>query len=171
MPRGPKALRGTKVRFKGMSALGFGASWDFSNADRDEVRGMLVFLEDRRVLYVPERLEVPDEVERSVHEIRKRCTDALSALSERAPARKPIQAIRAACRQFLEEPSPEFRNVSPRDFGRFADQLGFFAALGELRARIGAQIASLASYYEIEIEPELAGILPPEDTDGSKSSS
>jgi hypothetical protein len=165
MARGPKTLRGTKIKFKGMSALGFGASWDMSNADRDAVRGLLTFLEDRRVLYVAHHLEVHGDVERSVPEIRKRCTDALTAISERAPARKHIKAIRAACRRLLEEPHADFRNMAPHHFGRFADEAGFFTALGELRASVGAQVADLASYYEIELEPELASILPPEDTD------
>lgn len=162
MARGPKTLRGTKIRFKGASALGFGTSWDISNADRDAVRGLLTFLEDRRVLYVPQHLEVHGDVEQSVHEIRRRCTDALTALAERAPARKHVQAIRAACRRFLEEP-PRFGNLMPHQFGRFADEAGFFVALGELRASIGMQIANLASYYEIELEPDLAAILPAED--------
>lgn len=165
MARGPKSLRGTKVRFKGASMLGFGTSWDISNAERDEVRKMLAFLEDRRVLYVPHNLEVPGEVERSVQEIRKRCTDALGIVSERSPSLKAIRAMRAACRRFLEEPHADFRNYQSRDHGRFQDQLGFFAALGELRSRIGIQIAALASWYEIEIEPELASILPPDDID------
>ncbi len=51
----------------------------------------------------------------------------------------------------------------PHQFGRFADEAGFFVALGELRASIGMQIANLASYYEIELEPDLAAILPAED--------
>ncbi|WP_376740480.1 DUF6650 family protein [Mesorhizobium caraganae] len=147
------------------SALGFGASWDISNAERDEVRKLLAFLEDRRVLYVPQNLEVPGEVERSVQEIRKRCTDALGIVSERSPSLTAIRSIRAACRRFLEEPHADFRNYQPRDHGRFPDQLGFFTALGELRTRVGIQIADLASSYEIEIEPELATILPPDDTD------
>lgn len=150
-----------------MSALGFGASWDLSNADRDAVRAMLTFLEDRRVLYVGQNFEVSSQVERSVHEIRKRCTDALSELSERAPARKPIQAIRAACRKFLEEPAGSLPIV-PLDTQRVRDQFRLFTALGELRARIGTQIAELASYYEIELEPELASILPPDDADGTR---
>jgi hypothetical protein len=161
MATGPKALRGTKIKFKGASALGFGTSWDISNVDRDAVRGFLTFLEDRRVLYVAQQLEVQDHVERSVLDIRKRCTDTLTAISERAPARKHIQAIRAACRRFLDEPHPEFRNLAPH--GRFVDEAGFFTALGELRARVGAQIAALALYYDIELEPELASILPPEE--------
>ncbi|TIM69819.1 MAG: hypothetical protein E5Y52_04485 [Mesorhizobium sp.] len=165
MARGLRSLKGTKVRFKGASALGFGTSWDISNAERDEVRKLLAFLEDRRVLYVPQNLEVPGEVERSVQEIRKRCTDALGIVSARSPCLTAIRSIRAACRRFLEEPHSNFRNFEPRDYGRFENQLGFFTALGELRTRVGIQIAELASSYEIEIEPELATILPPDDTD------
>ncbi|MBZ9817344.1 hypothetical protein LB552_26910 [Mesorhizobium sp. CA7] len=145
--------------------LGFGTSWDISNAERDEVRKLLAFLEDRRVLYVPHHLEIQIQVERSVQEIRKRCTDALGIVSERSPSLTAIRAMRAACRRFLEEPHAEFGNYQPREHGRFQDQHGFFTALGELRTRIGMQIAALASYYEIEIEPELATILPPDDTD------
>ena len=159
MGRGPKALRGTKIKFKGASALGFGASWDISNADRDGVRGILTFLEDRRVLYIAQNLEVTGEVERSVHDIRMQCTQALTAISERSAARRHIRAIRAACRRFLEEPRPEYRNLVPHHFGRFVDEASFFTALGELRASVGAEIAALAAYYEIEIEPELASIL------------
>ena len=49
--------------------------------------------------------------------------------------------------------------------GRFGDRAGFFTALGELRAGVGAQIAILAVLYKIELEKELASILPAEDKD------
>ena len=42
----------------------------------------------------------------------------------------------------------------------------FFAALGELRATVGAQVGILAALYEIELEAELAALLPAEDKDG-----
>jgi hypothetical protein len=40
---------------------------------------------------------------------------------------------------------------------------GFFVALGELRATFGVQIAALAVAYGIDVEDELASILPVED--------
>ena len=36
-------------------------------------------------------------------------------------------------------------------------------ALGELRARVGVQIAILSVRYQVEIEAELAAIVPLED--------
>jgi hypothetical protein len=40
--------------------------------------------------------------------------------------------------------------------------MGFMLALGELRAHFGLQIAFLATEYGLDIEDELAQIVPPE---------
>lgn len=37
----PKALRGTKIKFKGLSVFGVGASWEITNPDRDAIRALL----------------------------------------------------------------------------------------------------------------------------------
>jgi hypothetical protein len=154
-------------RITGFSTPFFGVQWTPPSAERDAVRAFLSFLEDRRVLYTPYHLEVGGDVERSVHEIRRRCTEGLAALPDQSRATGPVRAIRAACRRFHDEPRADFRNLYQRDFGEFRDQAGFFTALGELRATIGAQIAILAVLYEVELEAELATILPAEDKDGT----
>jgi hypothetical protein len=45
----------------------------------------------------------------------------------------------------------------------------FFTALGELRATVGAQVAILAIHYKIDLEADLASIVPPEDIDGKQA--
>lgn len=150
-------------RITGFSTPFFGVQWTPPAAERDAVRGFLTFLEDRRVLFVSHHLEVHGEVERSVHEIRRQCTETLAVLPEQSQASPPIRAIRAAGRRFLDEPRAEFRNLYVRDFGDFRDSAGFFTALGELRASVGAQVALLAVLYKIELEAELATIIPAED--------
>jgi hypothetical protein len=87
----------------------------------------------------------------------------LAALPDQSRGNPPIRAIRAACRRFLDEPRADFRNLYIRDFGDFRDSAGFFTALGELRATVGAQVAILAVLYKIELEAELATIVPAED--------
>jgi hypothetical protein len=163
---------GTKIklaelarRITGFSVPGFGVQWTPPKSERESVRALLTFLEDRRVLYTPESLEVVGEVERSVHEIRRRCTEILTELSEQSPAVLAIRTIRGACRSFLDEPRADFRNLYPRDFGDFRDRAAFFTALGELRARVGVQVAILAVRYGIELEAALAAIVPLEDWD------
>jgi Family of unknown function (DUF6650) len=150
-------------RITGFSTPLFGVQWTPPAAERDTVRGFLTFLEDRRVLFISHHLEVHGEVERSVHEIRHQCTETLTALPEQSRASPPIRAIRAACRRFLDAPRADFRNLYVRDFGDFRESAGFFTALGELRASVGAQVAVLAFLYRIELEAELASILPAED--------
>jgi hypothetical protein len=150
-------------RITGFSTPFFGVQWTPPSAERDMVRGFLAFLEDRRVLFAAHHLEVHGEVEHSVHQIRCRCTETLAALPNQSQASAPIRAIRAACRRFLDEPHQDFRNLYVRDFGDFRDSAGFFTALGELRATVGAQIAILAVLYKVELEAELATIVPAED--------
>lgn len=164
-PRRRLGLADLARRVTGFSTPFFGVQWTPPSAERDAVRAFLSFLEDRRVLYASYELEVTGEVESSVHDIRRRCTESLAALPEQSRAVGSVRAIRAACRRFFDEPPQDFRNLYPRDFGKFRDQAGFFTALGELRATVGAQIAILAVLYEVELEAELATILPAEDTD------
>jgi hypothetical protein len=150
-------------RITGFSTPFFGVQWTPPSAERDTVRGFVTFLEDRRVLFTPYEREVAGQVEQSVHDIRRRCTECLAALPEQSSAVAPLRAIRAACRRFLDESSDNFRNVLVRYFGEFQYEPGFFTALGELRATVGAQIAILAVLYKIELEEELATIIPAED--------
>ena len=152
-------------RITGFSTPFFGVQWSPPSAERDIVRGFLTFLEDRRVLFTPYELEVEGQVEQSVHDIRRRCTEGLAALPEQSRAIASMRTVRAACRRFLDDPRDNFRNLYVRDFGDFRDRAGFFTALGELRATVGAQIAILAVLYKIELEAELAAIVPAEDDD------
>ena len=151
-------------RVTGFSTPIFGLSWNPPAAERDTVRALLTFLEDRRVLYQPYQLEGEGDVDHSVHAIRQQCTLSLASLDEQSQAAGPIRAIRAACRRFLDEPRPEFPHLSG-SLGRHGGHAGFFTALGELRATIGTQIAVLALLYKVELEAELASILPAEDKD------
>ena len=89
-----------------------------------------------------------------------------AALGEQSHAGGPIRAIRAACRRFLDEPHADFRNLSG-GLGHFGDRAGFFTALGELRATVGAQIAILAVLSKSELKAELASIVPAEGKDGA----
>ena len=154
-------------RITGFSTPIFGVSWNPPTAERDTVRALLTFLEDRRVLFNDHQLEVEWQVTESIQQIRSQCSQAIAALPDSSPAVPPIRGIRAACRRFLDEPHSEFPHMGfhPR---RGSDGPGFFAALGEFRAVLGIHIGNLAVTYKIELEPELASILPPEDDAASE---
>jgi hypothetical protein len=141
----------------GFSTPFFGVSWNPPETDRDIVRKLIIFLEDRRALYNPYDIETPMFVDQSLIEIRKELTNILQRTGNNPDIYPHLRAMRAACRKYLNEVSNQPR---PRFHYR---EFETFAALGELRALFGIHIAQLAVKYGIDIEEELASILPIED--------
>jgi len=162
-------------RLTGISFPVFGVSWNPPEPEIEVARRVITFLEDRRVLFVPYQWEVPDYCVESVLEVRRFLTDQLSNLHGKDGIAENLRAMRAACREFLNPSSPQhmdpahrprMRRVVPstRDIWGHGgpDQWLFWSALGELRSTIGLHLAMIAVKYGLEIEDELATILPPE---------
>jgi hypothetical protein len=150
-------------RLGGVSAslTGGGISFKLRESERNVVREVLAALEDRRALYVDFDIEIEDQVVSSLMQIRKDLTDGLKRVVDGSPAAAGFRSMRAACREFLSEPhsNPELG----RRMGRHArEEDNFFAGLGKLRGVFGQQIAQLAYLYDLDVEKELASILPPE---------
>ena len=158
-------------RITGFSTPVFGLSWQPAEPEREAIRRLFVFLEDRRVLYVPRNLEVLSEVSRSVLAIREEVTRTLQDVSEDSKAAPALRAMRAACRKFLTTPFPDFPNIVDRvRWDRRPEregEPGFFVALGEPRDTLGVHLGTLAVAYGIDVESELAALLPPTEDDDS----
>jgi hypothetical protein len=157
-----------KINFKkiaksltGISTPVFGISWNPPESDREIIRKLITFLEDRRALYNPYDMETPVWVMHSVLEIRKKLTDTLMQLDKDSDIVPHLQAMRAACRKFMDETERQNRSQYPY-FGNI------FTALGEMRAIFGIHIAQLCVKYGIDIESDLATILPIEDNEVKK---
>lgn len=159
--RSGKVTADTARRITGISTPLGGVQWaDPGPSDAEIIRRFLIFLEDRRVLYNPMDLEVVSQVEHSIHEIREECTRTLQALAPGVFAVLPVQTIRRACRRFHDDSNEEFRFFDGR-WGRYDEGgPGFFAALGAFRASVGHQVALLAGYYDIDVEGDLASVMP-----------
>ncbi len=160
LKKGERVTAETARRITGIGTPFGGIQWaDSGPSERDLVRRFILFLEDRRVLYNPAMLEVRSQVDHSIHEIRRECTESLRQLGESAFATVPIRAIREAGRSFHDGSNLEFRLV---DFGLHRGDVdaGFLVALGEFRATVGQQVALLAAHYDLDIEGDLATVLP-----------
>ena len=155
-----KVTAETARRVTGISTPFGGIQWaDSGPSDADTVRRFLLFLEDRRVLYNPFNLEVVSEVEHSIHQIREECTKTLQVLPPEVFAILPIRIIREAGRRFHDDQNEDFRFFDDRWNHRDGSP-GFFTALGAFRATVGQQVALLAAHYDIDIEGDLASVLP-----------
>ncbi|TIX14588.1 MAG: hypothetical protein E5V41_18265 [Mesorhizobium sp.] len=169
--RGYEAIRS---RLTGIGFLSISASWNPPIAQRTVILRLFNFLENRRVLYVPTNFEIHGDVDRSIIEIRHELTQVLNDLPEKSRAARRVRHLRTACRRFLEDEPPDYRNIAYRlrrdfeneslarwhDHGERSLTPGYFVALGELRATFGLQLSALAAEFEIDVEEDLASIFP-----------
>jgi hypothetical protein len=93
------------------------------------------------------------------HQIREQSTKSLQLLSSKAFAVTPIRSIRAAGRRFHDDQNEAFRFFDGHRHSHEGTP-GFFVALGAYRATVGQQVALLAAHYDIDIEGDLASVLP-----------
>jgi hypothetical protein len=148
-------------RITGFSVPIFGVSWNPPQPDVTAARRVLAFLEDRRVLYNPYNIEGEDQCIYSVTEIRKFLTEIIGNLGDKSELSGHLRAIRTACRVFLDAVGPrgdQGHFKMPRWDERYGSP--FFTALGELRATIGIHVAAIAVMHGLDVEGELASIMP-----------
>lgn len=155
-------------RVTGLSSPVFGISWNPPEPETRVARRVIAFLEDRRVLYNPSEMEVPDHCAQSIVEIRKYLTTEIQSMNDSSGISESLRAMRAACRKFTT-------TVGDRsDIIRFGAHRGHWAswefngALGELRGVFGVHLAKLAASYGLDVEDDLASILPADVADGNE---
>ena len=156
-------------RLTGISTPVFGVSWNPPQPDRVVAKRVLTFLEDRRVLYVPTDVEVAEHCVSSVLDIRRFLTQILTEESDGDFA-DHLRAMRAACRKFLgtvgfRDDTREFLLPHHRFYGNGLNDWALNQALGELRGVFGIHIAQLAVKYGLDVEDQLAAVLPVEPDD------
>jgi hypothetical protein len=93
--------------------------------------------------------------------MRKELTNTLRKVGENSPALACCRAMRAACRTFLDTTGKNMP-TSRSEFVEGWQGENFLLALGQLRSSFGTQIAVLAHVYDVELEPHLEAILPPD---------
>lgn len=140
----------------GVSVPIFGIQWKPVVAQVTVARNVLRELEDRRVLYRPEEMEGAQYCLRSVEEMRKLLIDALQQVKPDTPLGKHLSKLRRACREFCDiVGSSKFDSVP------FPVQKSLLSReLRKLRGVAGAAVAAIAIAYGLDVEDELASIIP-----------
>ena len=160
-------------RLTGISTPLGGASWQPSEPESAAAQRVIAFLEDRRVLYAPDELEVPEHCVRSVLEIRRFLTAELGRVDGGSDLSESLRAMRAAARKFLDSVGADGREavLYANHRGHWASWT-FYSALGEMRGTYGVHVARIAAQFRLDVEDRLATILPAaaEDPDDHSSS-
>jgi hypothetical protein len=149
----------TMIRLKSLSFSIFGVSseWEVSKQNKQVARYIIRSLEDRRLLFGP-RGENPNDSMyclASAKEIRSSLGDQLQGGNPGKALTQAIQEMRRAARRFMDKGGSDGVNF-------LQDRERFLVAVTELRITFGFYIAALASKYHIEIDEDLASILPPQ---------
>lgn len=152
------------TRLTGISTPIFGISWNPPEHEISVARKVIAFLEDRRVLYNPAEMEVPQFCIESVLQIREFLTEKISTLDDDHEITKSIRAMRAACRKFLDTVHDPDRIVKYGANLNHWASWRFNGAIGELRGVFGMHVAKIASQHGLDVEDQLAKIFPVEDT-------
>ncbi|MEA2274560.1 MAG: hypothetical protein QOI98_3268 [Solirubrobacteraceae bacterium] len=149
-------------RLTGISTPIFGVSWTPAQSDVEAVRRTLVFLEDRRVLYAPDEVEVPRHCVESALRIREFLTDQLGLGRVSNDVAGSLRAMRAAARKFLDATDLEQLDREAGWSGQILGAAGwrFNQALGEMRGVFGIHVARLAVAYGLDVDEPLASVLP-----------
>jgi len=85
----------TFARLTGISVPFFGVQWRPPEADRAVAKRVIALLEDRRVLYAPSEMEVPEHCVHSVIEIRSFLTRELGKLESTSELASNLRVLRA----------------------------------------------------------------------------
>lgn len=145
----------------GISCPIFGLSWNPSKSERQIAKEIIIFLEPRRVLYNPSQMEVPEHCISSVLEIKTFFTNQMMNINQKSELYRYVSAMRLACNKFLDKCDLKYNAVIEYggSWGHWASWY-FASALGEMRGVFGIMILQIASAYGLDVEDNLASIMP-----------
>lgn len=147
-------------RLTGISCPIFGVSWNPAETERAISRRIIIYLEARRVLYAEFGDEAVCQCIDSVIEIKKYLTYELPNIDENSELNSYVRAMRTATNKFLSRfPKERDQRCAMCSKGSIENWI-FISAVGELRGVFGVMIGQIAKAYGIDVEDDLAMIIP-----------
>ena len=150
----------TLNRLTGISCPVFGVSWNPAETQRTIARRIIIFLEAKRVLYADFRDEAVCHCVDSALEIRNFLTSELPNIDEDSELNSYVRAMRTATNKFLDRFPKEKPQRCIMCRSGSTENWIFISAVGELRGVFGIMIGQISKAYGIDVEDELAQIIP-----------
>ena len=142
-------------RVTGFSTPLGGVSWQIPEDNTsNEIRRLLTFLEDRRIFHIVDEkayiltgkhIRHPHYVTDSIQQIRIKITECLGSMQFPERTHKSLEAMRGACREFLESTITRHQKSTSPSRGRGPVSLS--EAVGRFRTTMGIEIAKLCADY------------------------
>ena len=133
-----------------------GIQWNPLASDSDEARKIVVYLEDRRVLFNPLHMEDSQHCLNSIIDIRKHVTEILARLSQNSNIAKPLRRMRKSSQDFCNVVGhPKFNSFELPVKSSLLER-----ELFKLRKNFGLSLAELSVAYGLDVDDQLASIIP-----------
>lgn len=146
-----------RANFTGISTPLVGLSWQANISEKEVVRKLFVYLEDKRSLYAARYASAhmgrPEHLTQSVIEIRKQVTATMQEVSFPEEVKKVLESMRAACREFLDD-TPRVMHSATGSHTRASH-----TNLLPWQKVMAAAIASLAITYELDLDENLSQLV------------
>ncbi|MFL0853776.1 DUF6650 family protein [Vibrio parahaemolyticus] len=140
----------------GISCPIFGIQW---NAPVDEIKLATTLVKDlgnHRVLFNPMHMERRDSCINSINIIRQLISNVFVNAKDKSPLSKALKRMRRACHAFQNEvDSPHYVALEIPVQNSILER-----ELSKLRLKFGESLAEISVSYDIDIEDELASIIP-----------
>ena len=117
-------------------------------SDTHQAKKLVVFLEQRGVLFMPYTTEVPAFVMESIKEIRTFLTQLQAELEDDSPLTIIVNSMNHACRYFMNTTDPQ------------AEMKELVYSLGALRKILGLNIGDLEKEYSLQVKGPLKDAIP-----------
>ncbi|MEG0077402.1 MAG: DUF6650 family protein [Anaerorhabdus sp.] len=144
----------------GVSCPIFGVSWNPAELDIEIARRIIIFLEPRRVLYAPMGIEALCSSIDSVGKIKDYLTLELQKIQSESNLSEYLRGMRKACNKFLST-FPEIKDDKCIYCKPGSNEYQeFILSLGEFRTVIGTMVGQVSKAYGIDVEDDLANIIP-----------
>lgn len=147
-------------KLTGISCPIFGISWNPADTQRSIARRIIIFLEARRVLFGEYGDEALCQCIESVTKIKEYLSSELPAIDDNSELSTYVRSMRKSCNKFLScfpQNKPDkcrYCKEGNREYWYFV------STIGELRGVFGIMIGQIAKAYGLEVEDELAQIIP-----------
>ncbi|PKQ73769.1 hypothetical protein CJP16_18360 [Aeromonas sobria] len=140
----------------GLSCPIFGIQWNAPAIESDEAKNIVIFLEDKRVLFNPTNMEDAGHCIQSVIAIRAELTKALQTLPSNSNLSKSLKRMRKACQVF----SNKLGHPMFPQFDQPVQTSMLERELFKLREKCGLSVAEIVIAYGLDVEDGLASIIP-----------
>nr|WP_321526635.1 DUF6650 family protein [uncultured Cohaesibacter sp.] len=140
----------------GLSCPIFGIQWNPPTIEADQAKNIVLFLEDKRVLFNPVCMEDAGHCAQSVINIRSELTKTLQTLPNDSKLAKSLKQMRKACQECSNKlGQPEFSKFDTPVQTSILER-----ELFKLREKCGSSLAEIAVTYGLDVDDGLASIIP-----------